>query len=69
MPKSPTTPPKLFELTLTIRDPNNRFQPISFDKIEDDNLVSLLGQFMICLISAQRTENEIKRKHDEDIPF
>lgn len=62
---------KKFELTLTVRDENNKFQPISFDKIEDNNLVSLTLQFNIVIMSIHKklVDKELENKIDDNIPF
>lgn len=62
---------KKFELTLTVRDENNKFQPISFDKIEDNNLVSLMLQFNIVIMSIYKklVDKELENKIDDNIPF
>ena len=60
-----------FELNLTYR--NNK-ELVSFDKIEADDLVSLLSQFIIVIANVQRKiveriEAETGRRVDDDIPF
>lgn len=63
---------KRFELTLVWREDN---QVKQIDKIEDDNLVSLLQQFMFVIVSVKdKIFEDIQRKLqekylDDDIPF
>lgn len=61
-------PNKQFELTLVWR--NTEFQPKSIDKVEGDDLVELLAQFLVVLASInRRMMAEHPRSIDDDIPF
>lgn len=60
-----------FELNLTYR---NGKELVSFDKIEAEDLVSLLSQFIIVIANVQRKiveriEAETGRSIDDDVPF
>jgi len=56
---------KQFELTLVWR--NTGFEPKSIDKVEGDDLVELLSQFLMVLASVNR--KMMAERIDEDIPF
>ena len=57
---------KQFELKLTYRDEKSNL--ISYDIIEDDNLVSLLAQFIFVVAQLKR-KMETVRNEDDNIPF
>lgn len=59
---------KQFELTLVWTE-QDKFK--SMDKIEADDLVHLLSQFMFVIVNLQRKINEEKTDElrDDDIPF
>lgn len=64
---------KAWELTLYHRNPDNDFSVKSWNKIEADDIIQLLAQFMVLLASIQKKEtdailNELRLK-DDDIPF
>lgn len=57
---------KQFELTLVWRK-GDSFEPKQIDKVEGDDLVELLSQFLMVIALVQRKlEEEIP---DDDIPF
>lgn len=56
---------KQFELILHRRDTTGKF--LSMDKIESDNLVQLVCQFNLIIITMQR--QIVGEKIDDDIPF
>lgn len=67
--------PKRWELILVHKDPDS-FGPLSYTKIEDDDLVSLMAQFQVTIAMEMRhyyekITEEIKEKYrnDDDIPF
>jgi len=65
---------KQFELTLTRRDVTNPIHPfLSLDKVEADDLVHLLSQFLLVIINMQnnlhKEQMELRGVIDDDIPF
>lgn len=59
---------KQFEITLVRR--NDGFTAKSIDKVEGDDLVELLAQFLLVIARLQRTfEREMGGLADDDIPF
>lgn len=60
---------KRFELNLTHRLPDNSFQVKSFNKIESDNFIELLAQFMLVIASVMQEIEIENRVENDDIPF
>jgi len=62
---------KQFELTLVVRKPDGKFE--SMDKIEADDLVQLVCQLNLVIITIQRKMHEEyllgMRMENDDIPF
>lgn len=70
MTKNQILPFKQFELTLTCRDKHNNFQVLTFDKIENDDLMSILAQLPLIIARINKILVEKKLKSDDDdIPF
>lgn len=61
---------KQFELTIVRRDTVKSFAALSSDKIESDNLVELLAQFILVIARIQQQlAAENPPRYDDDIPF
>ena len=61
---------KQFELTITRRDTVKSFAALSSDKIESDNLVELLAQFILVIARIQQQLAAENPRYDgDDIPF
>ena len=69
---------KKYSLTLTVRTTDGGFLARSVDTIEDDNITSLLAQFVLVIARIVKVEEELKRiaaekamhgDDDDDIPF
>jgi len=61
---------KQFELNIVRRDMVKSFAALSSDKIESDNLVELLAQFILVVARIQQQmAAENPARYDDDIPF